>query len=262
MIEAVTVLILARDEQERIGAAIASAKHLTAEIVVVVDDRTIDDTEAVVREAGAARLARVQLIGETDFSVLRNAALECVETPWVLILDADDELLERAVPVLRQAMSWGDNGLHGYSLGVQEHSGDVVASSMRLWRVSPDIAYRGRVHEEPVWLPDPAATKIGLLPGPGNGAHLVHHGYAPDVYAAKGKYARNLRLLELELADDPDSVRTLYYLARQHAMGGDPVQAEYFARSALALHSELTPAMVQDLRRLLRYRSPIANPPG
>lgn len=62
------------------------------EIVVVIDDRTDDDTEAIARRY----TDKVFLERFEDFSQLKNRAIEHASGEWVLIVDAD----ERITPAL------------------------------------------------------------------------------------------------------------------------------------------------------------------
>jgi tetratricopeptide (TPR) repeat protein len=45
---------------------------------------------------------------------------------------------------------------------------------------------------------------------------VVHYGYDPALYSARAKDQRNMRLLELEHARDPENARVLYFIGQQH----------------------------------------------
>ena len=93
----VSVLVTARDEEERLPGALATVAGWAAEVVVVVDPRTRDRTREVAQEAGSTVL-------EHDFS---SSAAQCnwgaerCRNDWVLVLDAD----ERVSPALRDAIA-------------------------------------------------------------------------------------------------------------------------------------------------------------
>lgn len=82
------VAIIARDEARHIAEAVRSAMTLTDEVLVLLDDRTHDET-AQIAEAGGARVVCEPWRG---FPAQRNRALALCNTPWVLFLDADERI--------------------------------------------------------------------------------------------------------------------------------------------------------------------------
>ncbi len=84
----VTVAIIARDEARHIGDCLASIGDLTTDVLVLLDERTRDDTAAICRAAGAT----VQLTAWRGFAGQRNYALQQARGAWVLFLDADERL--------------------------------------------------------------------------------------------------------------------------------------------------------------------------
>lgn len=79
------VTIIARDEEDRLPAVLASVRFAD-EIVVVVDAATKDRTEEIARAAGAHTLVRVF----DGFGPQKNAAADLTTAPWILSLDADE----------------------------------------------------------------------------------------------------------------------------------------------------------------------------
>lgn len=87
----ISVLILAKNEEENLPACLASVAWAD-EVVVVVDRDSRDATEAVARLGGAVVTVRTF----DDFAGQRNAALASATGDWVFAVDAD----ERATPEL------------------------------------------------------------------------------------------------------------------------------------------------------------------
>lgn len=85
-----TVTIIAKNEADRIGAAIASAA--VADEVLVVESGSSDDTAAVARAAGA----RVVQTDWPGHAAQKQRAAELARHDWIFSLDAD----ERIDPVL------------------------------------------------------------------------------------------------------------------------------------------------------------------
>lgn len=94
-----TLCVIARDEEDRLGRCLRSVPF-AVDRVVVVDDRTTDDTEAVARAEGA-RVVRAAWRG---FAASKQFALTLARTPWALSLDADEWLTPAAADELRAAL--------------------------------------------------------------------------------------------------------------------------------------------------------------
>ena len=85
-----SVAIIARDEERHIGAALASARAVADEVLVLLDPRTRDRTAEICATHGA----RIIAAPFVSFSAQRNRALAECRGDWVLFLDADERLLE------------------------------------------------------------------------------------------------------------------------------------------------------------------------
>ena len=82
-----SVAIIASNEEANLRRCLASVRGWTAEVVVVVNDCR-DGTVAVAQEAGALVHEHVW----TDYATQKNLALDHCTQPWVLALDADEEV--------------------------------------------------------------------------------------------------------------------------------------------------------------------------
>lgn len=94
-----SVVIIAKDEADRVGAALASVAGL-AEEVVVLDSGSTDETVAVAEAAGAVVL-RTDWPG---FVAQKNRGLAAAAGDWVLSLDADEALTPELARSIRVAL--------------------------------------------------------------------------------------------------------------------------------------------------------------
>jgi glycosyltransferase involved in cell wall biosynthesis len=83
-----SVVIIAKDEERHIAAALDSVAGLAAEVLVLIDSRTSDRTAAI----GRAHGARVVVEPWRGFPAQRNRALDLCAGDWVLFLDADERV--------------------------------------------------------------------------------------------------------------------------------------------------------------------------
>lgn len=108
-----TLAIIARDEADRIAAAIASVPGCAE--VLVLDSGSVDTTLEVARSHGAR-------VVETDWPghvAQKNRALEAATQPWVLSLDADERLSPEALDAVRGAIEGGSAA--GFALQRRNH---------------------------------------------------------------------------------------------------------------------------------------------
>jgi (heptosyl)LPS beta-1,4-glucosyltransferase len=82
---ALTGVVIALNEADRIGRCVTSLKAVCTR-VVVLDSGSTDDTAAIARAAGAEVVEQPWL----GFAAQKNAAIARADTSWVLLLDADE----------------------------------------------------------------------------------------------------------------------------------------------------------------------------
>lgn len=95
-----SVTLIARDEEDRLPAALASVAFAD-EIIVVVDAATTDRTEAIARDAGARVLVRPF----DGFGRQKNAAAALATNRWILSLDADEVVSEKLAAEIRACLA-------------------------------------------------------------------------------------------------------------------------------------------------------------
>ncbi|MEN9208604.1 MAG: tetratricopeptide repeat protein [Gloeomargarita sp. GMQP_bins_120] len=227
----VSVCLIVRDAAPFLPRCLASVQPVAAEIVVV-DTGSTDDTVAIARRYGA----RVHgFTWQEDFAAARNYALSLARQPWILVLDADEELLPEAIPGLQEAMA--DARVLVVNLWRQEVGARQTPYSLvsRLFRRHPDIGFRGAYHEliddsvveicrrEPHWQ---VATLETIA--------LRHWGYVPEVVQAQDKEARARRLLAQALAQNPQDAYRCTKLAAVYLAEGENEQALALLQRALA----------------------------
>ncbi|MFL5482258.1 MAG: glycosyltransferase family 2 protein [Gemmatimonadaceae bacterium] len=100
----VTAVIAAHNESANIEACIASVDW--AREVIVVENDSLDDTIERARGAGANVISPAF----TTIGAARNNAIERAQTPWVLVLDADERSTPELAAEIRERVKMpGDN---------------------------------------------------------------------------------------------------------------------------------------------------------
>lgn len=126
----ISVVLITRNEAARIRRCLDSVRW--AEEIVVVDQHSVDGTAAICREYGARVIERAMSAG---FGEQKNFAIGQATHPWILSLDADEEV----TPALRVAIEEA----------VRDPGADVGFRMPRL------TSYLGRFIHECGWYPSP-----------------------------------------------------------------------------------------------------------
>jgi glycosyltransferase involved in cell wall biosynthesis len=181
--------MIVRDAETMLPACLESVKGLVDEMVIA-DTGSTDGTQEVARRFGARCLS---IPWENDFARARNRALEEVRSDWVLVLDADEQLDEkarRALPRLLKAPAIDGYlvTILDYVLGVNAKVWDfstktnqsgleaaqrfpayVEHTNVRLFRRRPQIYFVGCIHESV----GPQIVKLGGVLGKAD--FVIHH---------------------------------------------------------------------------------------
>lgn len=243
----ISACLIVRDEHERLPAALTSVRPHVQEMIVV-DTGSTDDTPDIARRMGA-RVSEFAWCD--DFAAARNFALAQASQAWALGLDADERLLPAGARSIARAVHHRP-GVDGYipTLVHTTLEGKVqghAPTAVRLFRRGA-IHYRGRIHEE-VRRDDSQPGVWHTLPG---GPHIKHVGYDPQRVVARNKIERNLRLLELQLAEAPRDTHTLYLLTRQLVGASRWAEARQYLDRYLLLDPDCARLHTEDERSFMR----------
>ena len=248
----VSLTMIVRDEEGNLPACLSSVAGLVDEIVVV-DTGSSDGTPAVAQSFGARVF---DFPWCDDFAAARNEALKHASGDWAFWLDADDRLDDENQTMLRALF----DGL-GLDLAVwllrcvsatpRDDGPAPMHEQGRLFRRDPRVRWEYRVHEQIV----PAIQRLG---GATHRSDVIvqHVGYR-DARLRRAKLARDLRLLNMELADRPDDPLVLYHLGYNHWLSGNATSAlpslqrcRQVAPPALAIVTKLYSLLARCLRQM------------
>lgn len=227
---ALSVPIIARDEEENLPSLFASLKPLrdTGRVqFIVLDTGSADRTREIAGDFGC----EVETFAWTDdFSAARNRALALCRAPWFLWLDADDVLPPATASTLIASLGDWDTSM-AYAFRVRSPGPDGSSSEFTQIRLAPadqGLAFRNPVHESL----GESVRDLGLKVG-ATGLEILHRGYR-DAREVDRKRRRNLALLEKALQSADASSTLLLAHARMCLGLGRPAEAEGSLRRALA----------------------------
>ena len=178
--EIVTGLLIAKNEEQDLPACLEGWRGLCTGIIIV-DDNSTDATPDIAKSYDC-RVISTQM-GDKGFAGLRNEGLDEVETPMVLVFDAD----ERPTPRLAVSILAAQTDSHkAYRMSRRNNA---FGGWLDHGRFSPDyqtrlfpghVRYTGIVHETPAL---PAGLELLTLDG-----QIEHF-----TYQSAGEYLRKMR---------------------------------------------------------------------
>lgn len=232
----ISLAMIAKNEEKRIGRSLASVRNSVGEMIVV-DTGSTDRTKEIARECGATVLDDPF---RGDFSAARNVSLAACRGEWILVLDADEffplsakVMLETAVEPL---LNGEPNSYKGYYLlrhNYEETAAQVSYSDhvLRLFRNGPNVRYAHRVHEtveESLDQIDGKYGKLSLMP-------LSHHLFERDDGYMASKQKLYLEGLLKDIAENPADASRYDFLGCEYARIGRLDDAERAFRKFIEL---------------------------
>ncbi|WP_126147139.1 glycosyltransferase [Synechococcus elongatus] len=226
----VSLCMIVRDEAEWLPRCLASVKDQVDELIVL-DTGSRDRTPAIATEAGAKLL---HTDWADDFSAARNQAIAAATGDWILVLDADEELILEAWTELRSQLDQPE-ALAFTVLREETQAGQVPYSRLsRLFRNRPDIRFQRPYHElvddSLLQLQEREAHwKITAWPTP----VIRHYGYGRDRLQQRGTAERMRQSLETWLADHPEDAYLCSKLGGLLVQEGDLKAAQRWLKQGL-----------------------------
>lgn len=250
-----SLCMIVKDEEEALPRCLRSVQGVADEIVIV--DTGSTDRTVEIAESFGAKVIHEAWTG--DFAKHRNTSIDAATGDWLLILDADEELVDGAA--LRPLLD--DPDIEGYSLREVNFIGQeagleaVVNAAFRVFRNRPEYRYDGALHEQIQGKVDPHGGSCTRFVG----IEILHYGYLDHTTEARKKKDRNMRIVLDEVERKPDDAFTLFNAGVEFQRIDDHRTAlDYFSRAFSNLQSMrqyfaslLVRIIVASLKQLERY---------
>ncbi|MFO0938678.1 MAG: glycosyltransferase [Gemmataceae bacterium] len=212
----VSLTMIVKNEEKNLGACLQGLSAIFDEIIVV-DTGSTDRTRAIALEHGA-QLGEFPWVD--DFARARNAALDRATGDYVFWLDADDRIDEanrQKLTVLLDSLNDSNRAFVVKCRCVPDRPGGTatIVDHVRLFPRLPGIRWEHRVHEQILPSLRRSGTDIQW-----SDVTVDHVGYV-DPALRKTKLGRDMRILEKELADQPNHPFTLFNMGSVYGELGD-----------------------------------------
>lgn len=203
----VSLSMIVKNEEHNLPACLESVADLVHEIIVV-DTGSVDRTKEVAARFGAKIF---DFPWVDSFAAARNESLKHATGEWVFWMDADDRLDPENRDRLGRLLANLPAGMAGYAMKClcvpdEQTKAATVVDHLRLFRNHPELFWKYRVHEQIL----PALRRLGATVH-WSDVVVQHVGYRDGAIRSK-KLERDLRLLLMEQAEQPDDPFTLFNL--------------------------------------------------
>lgn len=214
-----SVCLIAKNEENNLRRVLDSVKPIADEIVLT-DTGSTDRTIEIAQEYGA-KISHFKWCD--DLSAARNYNYSQAKGDWIFWIDADEWLLPESIEPVRQCLLRKD--VFAFLILRQDlidlDRPDLYSEMWlpRLFRNHKDIFLQGHHHEQFYPPLTELAQKEGMTVEPSQ-IRIRHTGFAGPKRAEK--YQRDVRLLDLELAERPGQLYYQIELYRTLLLMGEP----------------------------------------
>jgi glycosyltransferase involved in cell wall biosynthesis len=250
--------MIVKNEAATLGKCLQSVSGVVTQIVVA-DTGSTDSTADIARQFGTTVIS---VPWGNHFANARNAALEVMQTDWVLVLDADEELDGEARSKIASLLATSNAG--GYLVSIRNYIPTVtgrgwdriaqmntnshpraqtapayfVHENCRLFRRDPGVYFVGRVHE----LVEPRINALGR-PLPMAPFHIHHFGQLAHEEKRKQKAIAYRDMLQIKVRELPNDPMAWIQLGLQeYECSRESSEALRCFERALILEPKATPA--------------------
>lgn len=183
-----SLCMIVKNEESSLSRCLASTQEYVDEIIIV-DTGSQDSTVSIAEEFGA-KVSYFEWCN--DFAAARNHAISLAQGQWILMLDADEELIVTDTAFRNQLTNIDAPSVYCLDL-TDAYKGSTVSVlwASRLFQNSPDLKYMGRYHEQLTYQAKPIDTSIS---DHFKGLKILHYGYGQEELAQK--HHHRIALLE------------------------------------------------------------------
>jgi glycosyltransferase involved in cell wall biosynthesis len=225
-----SVCMMVKNEEHNLKRSLSSLTGVADELIVV--DTGSNDSSVAIAESFGAKV--YHHLWENDFSKHRNQSIGYASSDWLLIFDADEELVLDSLSSASALKDWlGKLPPDCMSVAITLHDIQQTMQAMQFNSVrffrKGSVQYKGIVHNTPKIISGKAEAVFCPL------VHLKHYGYDLTPEQQDMKRVRTDGLLLKRLEKDPDDVVAMFYFIQSRTVHGDyDKAAEYVERYAEA----------------------------
>ena len=195
-----SLCMIVKNEEKTLPDCLESVKGIVDEIVII-DTGSTDATVRIAESYGAI-VRHFEWID--DFAAARNESIKHATGDWILYLDADEKISGENGEKIREIVKNPDIMAVNMVEHIPQAEGNLFQTTSsdycRLFRNDSRLKFTGRVHEQILPAINAAGGKVLK-----SSIRIDHWGFALSEEKRKARAHRNLKLLLLELSDNPEN---------------------------------------------------------
>ncbi len=218
-----SVCLIVKNEEKMIEECLLSVKDIADEIILV-DTGSTDKTLEIAKKFNCKI---IESKWQNDFALARNISIDHATSTHILIIDADERLInpELIIPTIEKSNSdiggWLIKNISNASKDGGITNNTFVNDILRLFINNKKIRYKGIIHEQIINSIIDNGYKIEITD-----IKMLHLGYSLDKTQMEIKQKRNLDLLNKQIELYPDDYYSLFQRSKTSIALGNISEAE------------------------------------
>lgn len=242
----ISLCMIIKNEEEFLEQSLRSASRYVEDLVVVDTGSTDCSKEIAMKYTQKV----YDFLWRDDFSAARNFSLEKASYDWVLVLDADEKIIDFDIRSVQQLIT-ANNPVVGRMKRINILS-DVTGERHLSERISrffnrQFFQYEGIIHEQIVNRNGNAHQTVPF------DITVEHLGYTQEVIKRTDKISRNFALLEQALKESPEDIYLLYQLGKSYYLAKNYHEAIQCFKKALSMPIKFELEYIEDLVETYGY---------
>lgn len=229
-----SIVMMIRNEERYLDMTLKSLNplmnNIKSELIILDTGSTDRSVEIAKKYTDKVYFAK----WNDNFAQMRNILIGYAKGEWILILDADEELVN-----YENLINFFRNGLHKKYNSASIELTNIMsedkklfnkASIVRLFKKDKEFRYEGAIHEQPIHK-EPMFKDV---------ANFNHYGYMyKNEEVKQRKLNRNEKILLSELKANPNNPYIYYQLAMNYSAFGDKKEALSYMKKSYKMYNEL-----------------------
>ncbi|MBQ8999049.1 MAG: glycosyltransferase [Clostridium sp.] len=229
-----SIVMIVKDEEENLLKSLPSLDKLRNKIdceLVILDTGSIDNTINISKQY----TERVyQSTWDNNFSITRNKAISYAKGEWILVIDADEELVncDNLIDFFKSKkhIQYNSALITLRNFTSEDLSTYTNLNAIRLFK-KKGFKYEGAVHEQPIYKCPVYKPKNGI-------AYFNHYGYISEKEdITKHKIKRNIDILFNQLKKNPLDAYAHYQLGANFNVLKKYEEAKNYLEQSLILYN-------------------------
>ncbi len=228
-----SIVMMVKNEEKHLDNTLSSLHGLMNDIdseLIILDTGSTDKTVEIAKKY-TEKVYFEQW--NNNFSDMRNISISYAKGDWILILDADEEIIEynKLIVFFNSDLcnKYNCASIEFKNIYSENEEQYDISSILRLFRNSKDFMYSGSIHEQPNYK-SPIYNDI---------LTVKHYGYLfEDEELRQRKNNRNFKILKEEITKNPNDGYINYQLGKQYIISSNISDAFYYIEKAYRLYKK------------------------